>query len=101
LHAQRRSPPFGSSDGRRGRGRPEGGRVMRSADRRELQRMVESVGALGFKVVRENKHIVFDILFEDRPPIRSVMPASCSDRRGAVARLAWIRRAVRNTAIAA
>ncbi len=71
---------------------------MRSSERREMQRMCARLGATGFKVIRENKHIVFDVLFADRPPVRGVMPASGSDVRGIKNQEAFLRRAAKRAA---
>ena len=64
---------------------------MRNRTIRDLDKLAASIGASGWTLIRENKHLLIDFHFADGP-VRQVMAATASDRRAASNVKAQVRR---------
>ena len=67
---------------------------MKSRTIRQLDRLAASIGATGWVLIRERKHLLVDFHMPDGP-LRQVMSASPSDRRASANVAAGARRSVK------
>jgi hypothetical protein len=67
---------------------------MKSRAIRDLDRLAASIGASGWTLVREHKHLLVDFHFPDGP-VRQVIGNTSSDRRAVANVRAEVRRSKR------
>jgi hypothetical protein len=67
---------------------------MKQRVRAEIDTVAEQVGAEGWEIIREGKHLIVDFKFGNRI-IRQVMAATPSGPRARQNEAAWLRRQVR------
>jgi hypothetical protein len=68
---------------------------MKSRTVRDLDKLAASIGASGWTLIRERRHLLVDFHFADGP-VRQVMSATPGDRRAAANVAAGVRRSVRS-----
>jgi len=68
---------------------------MKLATNIAITKLADDVGALGWAVIRERKHLVVEFVFADRPSIVQTLSATASDQRAMKNALARLRKACR------